>query len=60
VILDGGMGTQLQQYKLQENDYRGKPSYHFISDDFIHFPLGDRFKDLVKDLKNNNDILNLT
>lgn len=24
VILDGGMGTQLQTYKLQEEDYRGK------------------------------------
>jgi methionine synthase I (cobalamin-dependent) len=25
VVLDGGMGTQLQTYKLQEDDYRGKP-----------------------------------
>lgn len=24
IILDGGMGTQLQTYKLQEEDYRGK------------------------------------
>jgi 5-methyltetrahydrofolate--homocysteine methyltransferase len=24
VVLDGGMGTQLQTYKLQEEDYRGK------------------------------------
>ena len=23
VVLDGGMGTQLQTYKLQEADYRG-------------------------------------
>lgn len=23
LILDGGMGTQLQTYKLQEEDYRG-------------------------------------
>lgn len=23
VVLDGGMGTQLQTYKLQEQDYRG-------------------------------------
>ena len=23
VVLDGGMGTQLQTYKLQEEDYRG-------------------------------------
>ena len=24
VVLDGGMGTQIQTYKLEENDYRGK------------------------------------
>ena len=24
VILDGGMGTQIQTYKLEEPDYRGK------------------------------------
>ena len=23
VVLDGGMGTQIQKYKLQEEDYRG-------------------------------------
>lgn len=23
VVLDGGMGTQIQTYKLQEEDYRG-------------------------------------
>lgn len=23
VLLDGGMGTQIQTYKLQEQDYRG-------------------------------------
>ena len=23
VVLDGGMGTQLQTYKLEEEDYRG-------------------------------------
>jgi 5-methyltetrahydrofolate--homocysteine methyltransferase len=24
VILDGAMGTEIQKYKLQEEDYRGK------------------------------------
>jgi 5-methyltetrahydrofolate--homocysteine methyltransferase len=24
VILDGAMGTEIQKYKLQEDDYRGK------------------------------------
>ena len=24
VVLDGGMGTQIQSYKLVEEDYRGK------------------------------------
>jgi 5-methyltetrahydrofolate--homocysteine methyltransferase len=24
VILDGAMGTEIQKYKLEENDYRGK------------------------------------
>lgn len=24
VVLDGGMGTQIQTYKLEEEDYRGK------------------------------------
>jgi len=32
VILDGGMGTQLQTYKLEEADYRGKSSCPRISD----------------------------
>ena len=24
VVLDGGMGTQIQTYRLEEEDYRGK------------------------------------
>jgi 5-methyltetrahydrofolate--homocysteine methyltransferase len=46
VILDGAMGTNLQQFRPTEADYRG-----------------DRFLDperYPRDLKNNNDILNLT
>jgi 5-methyltetrahydrofolate--homocysteine methyltransferase len=42
-IIDGAMGTMVQTYKLQEEDYRG-----------------ERFKDHKINLKNNNDVLNLT
>jgi 5-methyltetrahydrofolate--homocysteine methyltransferase len=45
VILDGGMGTQLQTYKLQEDDYRGD------IEEFLKCP---------KEMKNNNDLLNIT
>jgi len=44
VILDGAMGTTIQQYKLGEEQFRG-----------------ERFKDWKgKDLKGNNELLNLT
>ena len=44
VIIDGAMGTMIQQRKLSEADFRG-----------------DRFKDWKgKDLKGNNDLLNIT
>src|SRR5882724_5511073 len=44
VIIDGAMGTMIQQRKLTEADFRG-----------------DRFKDWKgKDLKGNNDLLNIT
>ncbi|MDB6121666.1 MAG: metH [Pedosphaera sp.] len=43
VIIDGAMGTMIQQYKLDEAAFRG-----------------DRFKDWHKDLKGNNDLLNVT
>ena len=44
VIIDGAMGTTIQQYKLSEGQFRG-----------------DRFKDWQgKDLKGNNELLNLT
>lgn len=43
LVLDGGMGTMLQRYKLTEEDFRG-----------------EEFKDWPKDLKGNNDLLNLT
>ncbi len=43
LILDGAMGTMIQQYKLQESDFRK-----------------DFFADAKKDLKGNNELLNLT
>lgn len=45
VVLDGGMGTQLQTYKLVEEDYRG------TVEEFLKCP---------KEMKNNNDLLNIT
>ena len=43
VVLDGAMGTMIQQYKLGEADYRGS-----------------RFAEHHKDLKGNNELLQLT
>jgi len=44
VIIDGAMGTMVQQYRLDEAAYRG-----------------ERFRDWPgKDLKGNNELLNLT
>ncbi len=44
VILDGGMGTMIQNQKLDEAAFRG----------------GDRFKDYEREVQGNNDLLNLT
>ncbi len=43
LLLDGAMGTMIQQQGLSESDYRG-----------------NRFADHPKELKGNNDLLNLT
>ncbi|QIB32571.1 methionine synthase [Ancylobacter pratisalsi] len=43
LVLDGAMGTMIQQLKLDEAGYRG-----------------ERFADWGRDLKGNNDLLNLT
>ncbi|HSI41152.1 MAG TPA: methionine synthase [Xanthobacteraceae bacterium] len=43
LVLDGAMGTMIQQLKLDEAGYRG-----------------ERFKSWNRDLKGNNDLLNLT
>ena len=46
VILDGAMGTNIQKFRLEEEDYRGE---RFA--DAARYP---------NDLKNNNDLLVLT
>ncbi|MBI2602634.1 MAG: methionine synthase [Deltaproteobacteria bacterium] len=43
LFFDGGMGTSIQGYRLEEKDFRG-----------------ERFRDHARDLKGNNDLLNLT
>jgi 5-methyltetrahydrofolate--homocysteine methyltransferase len=43
LIIDGAMGTSIQQYKLEEDAYRG-----------------EHFKNEKKDLKGNNELLNIT
>ena len=47
MFFDGGMGTMVQGYRLQEDDFRG-----------ISFT--DEFKDHTKHLKGNNDFLSLS
>ena len=53
LILDGAMGTMIQQYKLNEQDYRGGPNGRFA--DFAA-PAGER--ELF--VKGNNELLTLT
>ncbi|MEN9295223.1 MAG: hypothetical protein RIS03_917 [Pseudomonadota bacterium] len=47
LILDGAMGTMIQQRKLSEEQYRGLPAI-------------TRFKDHPIDLKGNNELLSIT
>ena len=47
LILDGAMGTMIQQYHLTENDFRGLPT-------------DNRFADSPVDLKGNNELLSIT
>jgi 5-methyltetrahydrofolate--homocysteine methyltransferase len=47
LVLDGAMGTMIQQRKLSEEDYRGLPQIK-------------RFETHPSDLKGNNELLNLT
>ena len=49
LVLDGAMGTMIQQYKLSEAQYRGQGGQHF-----------ERFKAHTHDVKGNNELLTLT
>ena len=51
LILDGAMGTMIQQYKLTEEDYRGGPNGRFIN---FTGPGRELF------VKGNNELLSLT
>ena len=55
MILDGAMGTIIQQYKLDEQAYRGGPAGRFI--DFAA-PADSGARELF--VKGNNELLNLT
>ncbi len=55
MILDGAMGTIIQQYKLDEKAYRGGPTGRFI--DFAA-PADSGARELF--VKGNNELLNLT
>ena len=55
MILDGAMGTIIQQYKLDETAYRGGPQGRFI--DFAA-PLEAKARELF--VKGNNELLNIT
>jgi 5-methyltetrahydrofolate--homocysteine methyltransferase len=55
MILDGAMGTIIQQYKLDEAAYRGGPGGRFI--DFAA-PAGSGARELF--VKGNNELLTLT
>ena len=52
-ILDGAMGTMIQRFKLGEAQYRGAG---YAGADAV----GDRFQDLPRDVKGNNELLSLT
>ena len=71
MILDGGMGTMIQQRKLEEHHFRGvcmllhihgrrRSNPIAIIYTYDNYLSGEEFKDHPKSLKGNNDILNLT
>ena len=52
-ILDGAMGTMIQRFKLNEEQYRGQG---YTGKDSQY----ERFKDFPRDIKGNNELLSLT
>ncbi|MCH9799772.1 MAG: homocysteine S-methyltransferase family protein, partial [Betaproteobacteria bacterium] len=53
MVMDGAMGTMIQQHQLTEEDYRGGPKGEFQS---FQAPAGER--ELF--LKGNNELLSIT
>ena len=53
VVLDGAMGTMIQRFRLDESQYRGAGSGSPSE-------VSDRFRDVVRDVKGNNELLSLT
>ena len=51
LVLDGAMGTMIQQYRLSEEQYRGQGGAP---------GMWERFRDHPSDLKGNNELLTLT
>jgi 5-methyltetrahydrofolate--homocysteine methyltransferase len=61
LVIDGAMGTMIQQYQLEESDYRGARfaegyDYQYTRDDHAH---GDGCG-CSRDQRGNNDLLSLT
>ncbi|HTN66348.1 MAG TPA: homocysteine S-methyltransferase family protein, partial [Burkholderiaceae bacterium] len=56
LVLDGAMGTMIQQYKLTEEDYRGGPQGRFIG--FTGDGSGKSGRELF--VRGNNELLSLT
>ena len=62
LILDGAMGTMIQNHGLQEDDYRGQRFAHGCDSAYPHEHRGEQADALgcQRDLKGNNDLLSIT
>ncbi|MEO7324280.1 MAG: homocysteine S-methyltransferase family protein [Dokdonella sp.] len=58
LVIDGAMGTMVQSYRLEEEDYRGERFAEGF--DRQHEPSRDAVAQPGHDLKGNNDLLTLT
>ena len=56
LVLDGAMGTMIQQYKFSEEDYRGGPQGRFVG--FTGDGSGKAGRELF--VRGNNELLSLT
>jgi 5-methyltetrahydrofolate--homocysteine methyltransferase len=62
LLLDGAMGTMLQQHQLDEAGYRGARFAHGCDGDHLHAHTGEHAdaQGCNRDLKGDNDLLSLT